>query len=514
VTVNAPSGKFYYQGTLQSAELPWSIGVSYKLDGKDIVAGSLAGSSGLLEIGISVKPNPNGNPLFSDNFSLQLSMTLDARLCADVQAEGATIVSTGQNKIINFTLLPGRSGDYKASAEVSNFEMDGIQISGVPINMDIDVPDTDSITDSIKELQDAVKELNDGAKELTDGTGELKDGASKLLDGYNEMLDGMQTFESGFSDLVASNSQLSSASSQILSGLSSLRSGLADIGGPDGLGELLTGSTAIQDGINSLSGGLTAITGGFDQTDQALAQSGFESLSDANLKTIASLEQQIAALSADPQANAATIQSLTGIIGLLTANEQLQSGTRSGLNELSAGASQLAAQYGQFNTGIQALGQLFEGLQTLKDGVDELAANYSTFDSGLKSYLDGARALHDGYRDILSGYSDALDGYAELSSGISELHDGTGEFAEGTQTFHNEIQDMDDEMQKTMDDLLGEYQFDNFDPVSFISDKNSNIESVQFVMMTPEIKIPSTVAAVQPASEPQGFLERFLALFR
>ena len=30
VTVNAPDGEFYYQGTPQSAELPWLIDVSYR----------------------------------------------------------------------------------------------------------------------------------------------------------------------------------------------------------------------------------------------------------------------------------------------------------------------------------------------------------------------------------------------------------------------------------------------------------------------------------------------------
>ena len=35
VEVQAPSGKFYYQGNLKDAEVPWDISIDYQLDGKE-----------------------------------------------------------------------------------------------------------------------------------------------------------------------------------------------------------------------------------------------------------------------------------------------------------------------------------------------------------------------------------------------------------------------------------------------------------------------------------------------
>lgn len=43
VEIQAPAGKFYYQGNLKNAEVPWDISISYQLDGKEISADALAG---------------------------------------------------------------------------------------------------------------------------------------------------------------------------------------------------------------------------------------------------------------------------------------------------------------------------------------------------------------------------------------------------------------------------------------------------------------------------------------
>ncbi|WP_132038572.1 hypothetical protein [Kineothrix alysoides] len=73
---------------------------------------------------------------------------------------------------------------------------------------------------------------------------------------------------------------------------------------------------------------------------------------------------------------------------------------------------------------------------------------------------------------------------------------------------------MDKEIQKSMDDLLADYNFESFEPVSFVSGKNINIDSVQFVMTTPEIKIKTYTESETLPKEPEGIWERFLALFK
>ena len=56
-TVEGKKGKFYYQGNLETKELPWKIQISYYLNGEKKNPKELAGESGNLEIPISVKKN-------------------------------------------------------------------------------------------------------------------------------------------------------------------------------------------------------------------------------------------------------------------------------------------------------------------------------------------------------------------------------------------------------------------------------------------------------------------------
>ena len=77
ITFTAPAGKFYYQGELDSArtgELPWRVAVRYFLDGKETPGQELAGASGRLEMRVSLRQNPEADPVWRDNYALQTTI--------------------------------------------------------------------------------------------------------------------------------------------------------------------------------------------------------------------------------------------------------------------------------------------------------------------------------------------------------------------------------------------------------------------------------------------------------
>ena len=49
--------------------------------------------------------------------------------------------------------------------------------------------------------------------------------------------------------------------------------------------------------------------------------------------------------------------------------------------------------------------------------------------------------------------------------------------------------------------------------VSFVSDKNTNVDSVLFVMKTNAVQIQEQESAPEQTEEKQSFWEKFLALF-
>ncbi len=117
-TFYADKGKFYYQGDIKNAELPWKFDIEYELDGKSVDEDELAGNSGDLEIVIKVKKNDNTfASKFFDAYMLQTAVSLDNELCEDIEAEGATIVDTGTNEQITFTYMPGQPAGAGAEDE-------------------------------------------------------------------------------------------------------------------------------------------------------------------------------------------------------------------------------------------------------------------------------------------------------------------------------------------------------------------------------------------------------------
>ena len=82
-----------------------------------------------------------------------------------------------------------------------SFEMDGISINGIPLNLNIEVDD-EELMGQVTELLDAISQLDDGAAELQDGASDLQDGAqSDLKSGVNDLKDGAEQLHRGAADM-------------------------------------------------------------------------------------------------------------------------------------------------------------------------------------------------------------------------------------------------------------------------------------------------------------------------
>jgi len=221
------------------------------------------------------------------------------------------------------------------------------------------------------------------------------------------------------------------------------------------------------------------------------------------------------------------IAQLSMIAGLLTANDELVAGLKTGINGdgtegnpgLAAAAAALDAQYALFDTEIQGLpaklGEMAAGISQLKEGIGALAANYGTFHSGLVDYTRGAASVYGGLSELCKGFSELAQGGKDLYSGLQALHDGTQQLKNGTGELRSLTENMDSEMQEKIDDMLASYTDTDFDVVSFTSSRNKNVASVQFVMLTDEIKAgkETTETPAQESSGQEDLWGRLLALF-
>lgn len=189
VTFHTDADKVYYQGDLDTKDIPWNISVRYYMDGKEYTPEEIAGMSGVLELKLSISENTKCDENFWDGYVLQAAITLDTNQCRNIVAENATVANAGSDKQLSYIILPGKGADFTVTADVTDFEMDAITINGVKLNMNMEMDDSE-IQDQINEICDAVDKLNDGAISLADGTGSLVDGAGTLYDGTVKVKDG------------------------------------------------------------------------------------------------------------------------------------------------------------------------------------------------------------------------------------------------------------------------------------------------------------------------------------
>ena len=563
ITIQNSEDKLYYQGIMkQNTEMPWTIKVRYKLDGVEYAPSELAGKSGKLEISISIKENKNCKKNFFENYALQTVVQLDTNLCENIKSDEATMANVGGLKQLTYTILPGNEKDIKITSDVTDFEMSEIQVNGINLNLGLDKDsiDTSSLTGELDKLKDAVNDLDDGANELNDGAKKLDDGAVTLTDG-------IKTIQDGLDQLNSKSSSLTSGSSEVLSALKTIQSSLNNVStSSKDLKQLSSASTSIKSGIDSLVNGLKTVDSSIDTYNSSVKKAGLDSASElaqknnqalsalgitntqrklysaytsggsqavsAELAKLAQagdseaveLYKQVSAGNTDAvtqyvqaagklisvetllKADASYIEGSSKLINGIDA----QMSTSSGQTTLMSGAVSLQTNYKKFDASIQdlvsSLNNLMANMTQLKNGINKLTDNYATLDSGIKEYTSAVNKITNGYSKVYEGALDLVSGTHSLYKGTTELTDGTGEFK-------GETSDLDSKVDDEVDSMIDNFAGGDFEVESFVSDKNTDVDSVQFVIKTEAIK-KEEVKVEEEKTEELNFWQKLLNLFR
>ncbi len=514
-------GKFYYQGA-STSQLPWKVDIEYFLNNEKISPEKLGGTSGNLKIRLKTSRNPDVDSAFYENYLMQISVALDPNKCTNIKAEGATVAEAGESQNLTFTVMPGTDADYTIEAQVKEFTMKGFSIAAVPYSMNINTEDfkIDEITSEMEKITDAVKQLNEGAQQLNDGMKELTNGGKDLKDGIAQLEGGLQQLDSNGELLAVASSEINNALSTIsgqlvagdIQGLSELKSL------PLVLDQLADALGQVQDGITGLYNGFKMSYGVLDETIKGSANT----LSNEEL---GALQGAMANAAGDPVALSMyqklmkSYEDIQRIQGVYEGVKPMFEALDNALNPtptVGMENTSLAYGIGQVREGLKQMSQqlstsleevnIEETMKELQQGLGTLASSYNDFHGGLVQYSKGVKAITEGSGKLFQGANLYTDGVQQAGEGSATLAKGTKEFEEGTK-------DMPQVMEDTVDDLINKYSGGNFDAVSFVDPRNTNMGSVQFIMSTEEIKAP-VVEEVKEVEEEVGFWDRLLSLFK
>lgn len=493
-------GKLYIEGALASKAIPWDISVRYFIDGKEYSAAEVAGKSGKLRIALTIDKNEAYDGGFFEGFALQASVTLDTKICSDIIASGATAALVGSKKQLTYTILPGKGADIEICAAVKDFEMAAISINAIKLELGLDI-DMTEMTDKVDTLTDAIALLNEGVTALSDGSKQLEEGL-KLLDGNSPML--------------------TDGSKQVRDALWQIKSALDGVeASTDELDMLINGSAQVKDGIAQLAAGIDELhkAASFEAYKEALAAQGLdiEVLQEGNKTAIAEFDDQIAQYDRyiavlkrlgrlasgvvdfleEQKGTLETMRLLiTGNDAAITATDIYLTALGDGAGQLKDGADLLNENYALIDDGINQLvmtaKDMLGDVGLLAAGIETLYLEYRKFDEGVATYTGGVSALYDGYK--------------QLASGIAEL-------LRGTNMLYDETKGMDSQIPQMVEDMMAELTGERVPLESFVSDKNTSVSHVQFVMQTEAVKAPAAPIEVPAEEIKLTFWQKLIALF-
>ncbi len=127
--------------------------------------------------------------------------------------------------------------------------------------------------------------------------------------------------------------------------------------------------------------------------------------------------------------------------------------------------------------------------------------------------MDGIAALSDGSKELQKNAGVLDAGTESLYNGLSALCKGASSLAEGTGKMQEQASDATEEINRKIDEILENINGADAPTISFASEKNTNVSSVQFAIKTAAVTVQEpTRADGDPVAE-TNFWEKLLQLF-
>jgi putative membrane protein len=150
--------------------------------------------------------------------------------------------------------------------------------------------------------------------------------------------------------------------------------------------------------------------------------------------------------------------------------------------------------------------QFAQGLQAYMDGVAQLGRGASELTKGISEFRSSTATIQSSANELYKAG-------AELNQALKKLRDGLASYKEGTEELRKGTSDMDSEIQNKLDEMLEQMTGKGEKTVSFVSEKNTNVSSVQFVLKTAAIRLPEEAKSPDSKTDEPNFWQKLLSLF-
>jgi len=229
LTFAAPARDIFYSGTT-TKNLPVTVDIQYRLNGKHVKRNAINGKSGKLEVIISLKNQTSalreftykeigtGNTKVAKEeipvpFIIMASMDLDIEQFNNVVAPEGAFAVVGHTMKMNWICFPYPETTIKLSADIQNARIPSILFSVLP-----KFPPLPEI-----EIESKLNQIYDGVDKVGSYLVKLESGANQLAEGQKQILAALEQVNDGTGKLIlASNAQ-----TEIINGAIKINEGMS-----------------------------------------------------------------------------------------------------------------------------------------------------------------------------------------------------------------------------------------------------------------------------------------------
>ena len=207
---------FYFEGKTAKpfAQLPWTLSVSYTLNGVPTKAEDLAGKTGVVEINLDAVPNEGASEYARNNYTLEAMAVFNQDDILSLEASGAQVQLIGNLRAVLFIGLPGEECHYTIRVGSDDFSFGGMTFLMVPA--------------TLSQLEEITK-LSERKDDLEENYNKLSGSMDSLLDAMAAMTGSLNASASGLDQLNQARNIFSNGKGSIYSGTDVLRADLSNL---------------------------------------------------------------------------------------------------------------------------------------------------------------------------------------------------------------------------------------------------------------------------------------------
>jgi putative membrane protein len=279
-------------------DLPVSVHIAYRLDGKTVDPGDLDGKSGKLAVSYTVKnTTADATPIvYQDGHGKTVTETAQVvtpyvgQLALDLPDSFRDISSVGDRadqagdghggRLVTWTMvlfepIGQNTQRFGFTAQVDHLALPTAHMQIVPVSPE-NHPELKFGQDGFQSGAATGQQLTDGATQIDDNVLKLRDGAAQVLDGLTQLQAGAQQLNGGLAagvpQAIAGGKKLAKGANDAADGATQVADGAHQVAVGNaklaaGLGDLSDGSVLLQTGARQLNSGAAQLSTAFEDPD-------------------------------------------------------------------------------------------------------------------------------------------------------------------------------------------------------------------------------------------------------